>query len=43
VRDFLAQVTVSYRPASITTVALPDGDPGLRVTVSAPNPLGVFP
>jgi hypothetical protein len=43
VRDFLAQVTVSYRPASITTVALPDGDPGLRVTVSAPSPLGVFP
>jgi hypothetical protein len=43
VRDFLAQVQVSYRPASITTVPLPDGDPGLRVTVSAPSPLGVFP
>jgi hypothetical protein len=43
VRDFLAQVTVSYRPASMTTVVLPDGNPGLRVTVSAPNPLGVFP
>ena len=43
VRDFLAQVKVSYRPASMTTVALPDGDPGLRVTVSAPSPLGVFP
>ena len=43
VRDFLAQVKVSYRPASITNVALPDGDPGLRVTVSAPSPLGVFP
>jgi hypothetical protein len=42
VRDFLAQVKVSYRPASITTVVLPDGDPGLRVTVSAPSPLGVF-
>ena len=42
VRDFLAQVKISYRPASITTVALPDGDPGLRVTVSAPSPLGVF-
>jgi hypothetical protein len=42
VRDFLIQVTVSYRPASMTTVALPDGDPGLRVTVSAPSPLGVF-
>jgi type II secretory pathway pseudopilin PulG len=43
VRDFLAQVTVSYRPASMTTVPLPDGNPGLRVTVSAPSPLGVFP
>jgi hypothetical protein len=42
VRDFLVQVTVNYRPASITTVALPNGDPGLRVTVSAPSPLGVF-
>jgi hypothetical protein len=42
VRDFLAQVTVSYRPASMTTVVLPDGAPGLRVTVSAPSPLGVF-
>ena len=42
VRDFLAQVKVSYRPASMTTVPLPDGDPGLRVTVSAPSPLGVF-
>jgi hypothetical protein len=42
VRDFLAQVKVSYRPASMTTVGLPDGDPGLRVTVSAPSPLGVF-
>jgi hypothetical protein len=42
VRDFLAQVKVSYRPASVTTVVLPDGDPGLRVTVSAPSPLGVF-
>jgi len=42
VRDFLAQVKVSYRPVSMTTVGLPDGDPGLRVTVSAPSPLGVF-
>ena len=42
VRDFLAQVKVSYRPASMTAVPLPDGDPGLRVTVSAPSPLGVF-
>jgi hypothetical protein len=42
VRELLAQVMVSYRPASITTVVLPDGDPGLRVTVSAPSPLGVF-
>ena len=42
VRDFLAQVKVSYRPASMTTVPLPDGNPGLRVTVSAPSPLGVF-
>jgi hypothetical protein len=43
VRDFLAQVKVGYRPVSISNVPLPDGDPGLRVTVSAPNPLGVFP
>jgi hypothetical protein len=42
VREFLARVMVSYRPASITTVVLPDGNPGLRVTVSAPSPLGVF-
>jgi hypothetical protein len=42
VRDFLARVKVSYRPVSMTTVVLPDGDPGLRVTVSAPSPLGVF-
>jgi hypothetical protein len=42
VRELLAQVMVSYRPASVTTVVLPDGDPGLRVTVSAPSPLGVF-
>jgi len=43
VRDFLAQVKAIYRPASITTVVLPEGDPGLRVTVSAPSPLGMFP
>jgi len=43
VRDFLAQVKAIYRPASITTVVLPDGDPGLRITVSAPSPLGMFP
>ena len=42
VRDFLAQVKAIYRPASITTVVLPDGDPGLRITVSAPSPLGMF-
>ena len=38
-----AHAGATYIPPSITTVALPDGDPGLRVTVSAPSPLGMFP
>ena len=44
VRDFLAQVKVSYRPASMTTVALPDGHPGLRVDGQRAQPArGVRP
>ena len=31
-----------FRPASMTTVVLPDGQPVLRVEVTAPSPLGVF-
>jgi hypothetical protein len=42
VRAFLGQVNVKYRPASMTTVTLPDGEAVLRVTVTAPSPLGVF-
>ena len=42
VRAFLGQVSVKYRPASMTTVPLADGQAVLRVTVSAPSPLGVF-
>jgi hypothetical protein len=41
VRAFLGQVSLQYRPASITTV-LADGQAVLRVTVTAPSPFGVF-
>jgi len=42
VRAFLRQVSVQYRPASMTTVVLADGQAVLRVMVTAPSPLGVF-
>jgi hypothetical protein len=42
VRAVLGQANVKYRPASMTTVMLADGEAVLRVTVSAPSPLGVF-
>jgi hypothetical protein len=42
VRAFLSQVSVQYRPASMTEVPLADGQPVLRVMVTAPSPLGVF-
>jgi hypothetical protein len=42
VRAFLSQVNVKYRPASMTTVTLADGEAVLRVTVTAPSPLGMF-
>jgi hypothetical protein len=42
VRAFLGQVSLQYRPASMRTV-LVDGQAVLRVTVTAPSPLGVFP
>jgi hypothetical protein len=41
VRAFLGQMSLQYRPASIRTV-LADGQAVLRVTVTAPSPLGVF-
>jgi hypothetical protein len=41
-RAFLSQVSVQYRPASMTTVVLADGQAVLRVMVTAPSPLGVF-
>jgi hypothetical protein len=41
VRAFLGQVSLQYRPASMRTV-LTDGQAVLRVTVTAPSPLGVF-
>jgi hypothetical protein len=42
VRDYLGGVSTRYRPASMTTVTLADGQVALRITVSAPSPLGVF-
>lgn len=42
VRAFLRQVSVQYRPASMTEVPQADGQPVLRVMVTAPSPLGVF-
>jgi hypothetical protein len=42
VRAFLDQANVKYRPASMTTVTLPGGEAVLRVTVTAPSPLGMF-
>jgi hypothetical protein len=42
VRAFLGQVKVNYRPASMTTVVLADGQAVLRIEFTAPSPLGVF-
>ena len=41
-RTYLSTADVSFRPASMTTVVLPDGQHVLRVEVTAPSPLGVF-
>ena len=41
VRALLGQANVKYRPASMTTITV-DGEAVLRVTVTAPSPLGVF-
>jgi hypothetical protein len=41
VRAYLSTVNVSFRPATMTSVVLADGQPALRVEVSAPSPLGV--
>jgi hypothetical protein len=41
-RTYLSTADASFRPASMTTVVLPDGQRVLRVEVSAPSPLGVF-
>ena len=41
VRALLGQANVKYRPASMTTMTV-DGEAVLRVTVTAPSPLGVF-
>jgi hypothetical protein len=42
VRTFLSQVSVQYRPASMTEVIPGDGQAVLRVEFAAPSPLGVF-
>ena len=41
-RAYLSTADVSFRPASMTTVMLPDGRAVLRIEVTAPSPLGVF-
>ena len=41
-RAYLSTADVRFRPAIMTTVVLPDGQPVLRVEVTAPSPLGVF-
>jgi hypothetical protein len=42
VRAFLSTADVKFRPASMATVVLADGQAVLRITVAAPSPLGVF-
>jgi hypothetical protein len=42
VRAYLNSANVTFRPASVTTVVLADGQHVLRVEVTAPSPLGVF-
>jgi hypothetical protein len=40
-RAYLSAVNISFRPATMTTVVLADGQPVLQIEVSAPSPLGV--
>jgi hypothetical protein len=40
-RAYLSTVKTGFRPATMTTAVLADGQPVLRVEVSAPSPLGV--
>jgi len=42
VRTLLGQANVKYRPARMTNETLANGEVVLRITVSAPSPLGVF-
>jgi hypothetical protein len=42
VRAYLGQASTRYRPASMTTVVLANGQAVLRVDFSAPSPFGVF-
>jgi hypothetical protein len=41
-RAYLSTADISFRPAGMTTVMLPDGQAVLRIEVTAPSPLGVF-
>jgi hypothetical protein len=42
VRAYLGRAGNNYRPASMTTVALPNGPTVLRIDFSAPSPFGVL-
>ena len=42
VRAYLSTVDPRFRPASMMTVVLAEGQAVLRVEVTAPSPLGVF-
>jgi len=42
VRAFLSTADLRFRPASMATVVLADGEAVLRIEVTAPSPLGVF-
>ena len=42
VRTYLSTADATFRPASMTTVTLADGQAVLRIEVTAPSPLGVF-
>jgi hypothetical protein len=41
-RAYLSTAEVTFRPASMATVVLVDGQAVLRIEVTAPSPLGVF-
>jgi type II secretory pathway pseudopilin PulG len=41
-RAYLSTADVTFRPASMATVVLVDGQAVLRIEVTAPSPLGVF-